>query len=81
MSLHWLSMVSMRIGTVTALCSESSIFRRSYVQQIFIQKVLCSEGSMFRRSYSEIFLSKVLYSYSQKIIFSESPRHRPLCWK
>ena len=46
---------------VTALCSEGSMFRRSY-----IQKVLCQEGYMFRRFYvhnilrSEIFVQKVL---------------------
>ena len=27
---------------VTALCSEGSMFRRSYVQKIFVQKVLYS---------------------------------------
>ena len=31
------------------------MFRRSYVQKIFVQKVLYSEGSMFRRSYIQIY--------------------------
>ena len=43
---------------VTALCSEGSMFRRFYVQKIFVQKVLCSEGPIFRRS----FVQKVLCS-------------------
>ena len=46
---------------VTALCSEGSMFRRFYVQKIFVQKVLCSEGSIFRRS------------YVQKVLCSEGP--------
>ena len=70
---------------VTALCSEGSMFRRFYVQKIFLQKVLCSEGSMFRRSY----VQKVLFSegsmfrkklfkrsYIHKVLFSEGPIFR-----
>ena len=45
-----------------ALCSESSMFRRSYVP-----KVLYSEGSMFRRFY----VPKVLYSEGSKVLCSE----------
>ena len=54
-----------KIFVQKVLCSEGSIFRRSYVQ-----KVLYSESPMFRRSY----VQKVLYSdmfrrsYIQKIL-------------
>ena len=58
------------------LCSEGSMFRRFYVQKIFVQKVLCSEGSIFRRFY----VQKVLWSegpifkrsYVQKVLCSEN---------
>ena len=40
------------------------MFRRFYVQKIFVQKVLCSEGSIFRRS------------YVQKVLYSEGPMFR-----
>ena len=64
--------------TVTALCSEGSMFRRS-----FVQKVLCSEGSMFRR----LYVQKVLYSegsmfrrsYVQKVLCSEIIVQKVLC--
>ena len=71
------------IYRVTALCSEGSIFRRSYVQ-----KVLCSEGPIFRRSYVQKVLctekncSKVLYSEGSMFrrsyiqIYSEGPIFR-----
>ena len=60
---------------VTALCSESPMFRRFSVQKIFVKKVLCSEGSIFRRSY----VQKVLCSegsifrrfYVQKVLHSD----------
>ena len=73
---------------VTALCSEGSMFRRFYVQKIFVQKVLCSEGSIFRRSYvqkvlcSEKNVKKVLYSEGSMLrrsyiqIYSEGPIFR-----
>ena len=61
---------------MTALCSEGSMFRRFYVQKIFVQKVLCSEGPMFRRS----FVQKVLYSVQeknvQKVLYSEGSMFR-----
>ena len=65
-------------GTVTALCSEGPMFRRSYVQ-----KVLCSEGPVFRRSY----VQKVLCSESsifrrfdvQKVLCSEIFVQKVLC--
>ena len=52
------------------------MFRRFYVQKIFVQKVLCSEGSLFRRFY----VHKVLCSegpifrrsYVQKVLCSEN---------
>ena len=61
---------------LAALCSEGSMFRRFYVQKIFVQKVLCSESSIFRRSY----VQKVLCSegsifrrfYVQKVLCSEN---------
>ena len=40
------------------------MFRRFYVQKIFVQKVLCSEGSIFRRA------------YVQKVLCSEGPIFR-----
>ena len=58
------------------LCSEGSIFKRSYVQ-----KVQCSEGPIFRRSYiqkvlcSEKNCSKGLIFrrfYVQKVLYSEN---------
>ena len=59
------------------------MFRGSYVQKIFVQKVLCSDGLIFRRSYvqkvlcSEIFIQKVLYSEGH--ICSEDPIFRNIC--
>ena len=70
---------------MTALCSEDSMFRRFYVQKIFVQKVLCSEGSIFRRSYVQKVLCsegsmfrKYLFkrSYIQKVLCSEGPIFR-----
>ena len=68
-------------GSVTALCSEGPMFRRSYVQKVlcsegllfkrfYVQKVLCSEGSIFRRFY----VQKVLCSeiFVQKVLWLES---------
>ena len=68
-------------NSVTALCSEGPMFRRSYVQKVlcsegplfrrsYVQKVLCSEGSIFRRFYVE----KVLCSeiFVQKVLCLES---------
>ena len=61
---------------MTALFSEGSIFRRFYVQKIFVQKVLCSEGSIFRRSYVQKVLcsegSIFRRSYVQKVLCSEN---------
>ena len=57
------------------LCSEGSIFRRSYVQ-----KVLCSEGPIFRRSYVQKFLCSEKNCskgpifrrfYVQKVLYSD----------
>ena len=56
------------------------MFRRLYVQKIFVLKVLCSECSIFRRSY----VQKVQYSegpifkrsYIQKVLCSEGPIFR-----
>ena len=42
------------------------MFRRFYVQKIFVQKVLYSEGPMFRRF------------YVQKVLYSEGPMFRRL---
>ena len=69
------------IISVTALCSEGPMFRRSYVQKVLcsegplfrrphVQKVLCSEGSIFRRFY----VQKVLCSeiFVQKVLCLES---------
>ena len=60
---------------VTALCLEGSMFRRFYVQKIFVQKVLCSEGSIFRRSYVQKALCSegpiFRRSYVQKVLCSE----------
>ena len=64
--------------TVTALCSEGPMFRRSYVR-----KVLCSDGPLFRRSY----VQKVLCSegsifrrfYVQKVLCSEIFVQKGLC--
>ena len=61
---------------VTALCSEGPMFRRFYVQKIFVKKALCSEGSIFRSTY----VQKVLCSegsifrrfYVQKVLCSEN---------
>ena len=70
---------------VTALCSEGSMFRRFYVQKIFVQKVLCSEGPIFRRSYVQKVLCsegpmfrKYLFkrSYIQKVLCLEGPIFR-----
>ena len=70
---------------VTALCSEGSMFRRFYVQKIFVQKVLCSEGPIYRRSYVQKVLCsegpmfrKYLFkrSYIQKVLCSEGPIFR-----
>ena len=68
-------------SSVTALCSDGPLFRRSYVQKVlcsegplfrrsYVQKVLCSEGSIFRRFY----VQKVLCSeiFVQKIVCLES---------
>ena len=56
------------------------MFRRSYVQKIFVQKVLYSEGSMFRKFlFKRSFIQKVLCSegsifrYVQKVLYSEKP--------
>ena len=59
---------------VTALCSEGSMFRRFYVQKIFVQKVLCSEGSIFRRSYVQKVLCSEgpIFRYIQKVLYSEN---------
>ena len=55
-----------------ALCSEGSMFRRSY-----IPKVLYSEGSVFRRFY----IPKVLYSegsmFQKSIANYQINRHGP----
>ena len=64
--------------TVTALCSEGPMFRRSYIQKVlcsegplfrrfYVQKVLCSEGSIFRRF------------YVQKVLCSEISVQKVLC--
>ena len=61
---------------VTALCSEGSMFRRLYVQKIFVQKVLCSEGSIFRKSNVQKVLCSegpmFRRSYIQKVLCSEN---------
>ena len=58
-----------------SLCSEGSMFRRFYVQKIFVQTVLCSEGSIFRRSYVQKVLCSegpiFRRSYVQKVLCSE----------
>ena len=67
--------------TVTALCSEGPMFRRSYAQKVlcsegplfrrfYVQKDLCSEGSIFRRFY----VQKVLCSeiFVQKVLCLEN---------
>ena len=61
-------------GMVTALCSEGSMFRRFYVQKIFVQKVLCSEGSIFKRSYIQKVLCSEghIFRYIQKVLYSEN---------
>ena len=52
------------------------MFRRFYVQKIFVQKVLCSERSIFRRSYVQKVLcsegSIFRRSYVQKVLCSEN---------
>ena len=74
-----------RTHLVTALCSEGSMFRRFYIQKIFVQKVLCSENPIFRRSYVQKVLCsegpmfrKYLFkrSYIQKVLCSEGPIFR-----
>ena len=55
-----------------AQCSEGPIFRRFYVQKIFVQKVLCSDGIIFRRSYvQKVLCQKYLFrrSYTQKVLY------------
>ena len=50
-------------------CGDCPMFRRFYVQKIFVQKVLCSEGSIFRRFY----VQNVLCSENiQKVLYSEN---------
>ena len=65
----WLLAAQHVLSSVTALCSEGPMFRRSYVQ-----KVLCSEGPLFRRSY----VQKVLCSEGPMFrnICSEGPMFR-----
>ena len=64
-SLTWLPCVQ------KVLYSEGPMFRRSYVQKIFVQKVLCSDGLIFRRSYvQKVLCSKI---FAQKVLCSEGP--------
>ena len=57
--------------------NEGSMFRRFYVQKIFVQKVLYSEGSIFRTSY----VQKVL-TYFQKVgQYSEGRMFRKYLFK
>ena len=70
--INWLSheyFDRLQLYVQKVLCSEGSMFRRS-----FVQKVLCSEGSMFRRSY----IQKVLCSEGPMFrnICSEGPMFR-----
>ena len=57
-SLTWLPYVQ------KALCSESPIFRRSYVQKVLCSENICSESPLFR------------WSHIQKILYSEGPMFR-----
>ena len=47
--------------SVTALCSEGPMFRRSYG---YVQKFLCSEGSMFRKSYGVLLWNYYYFFFS-----------------
>ena len=73
---YHMNMFASEINGVTALCSEGPMFRRFYVQKIFVQKVLCSEGSIFRRSYVQKVLCSegpiFRRSYVQKVLCSEN---------
>ena len=66
-----------------ALCSEDSIFRRSYVERVLCSENICSEGPIFRWSHiqkilcSEICVQKVLYTEGP--ICSEDPIFRNIC--
>ena len=62
---------------MTAPCSEGYMFRRFYVQNIFVQKVLLySEGSMFRRfyiqSHSESPIFRIVFILCRKKLTSFS---------
>ena len=74
---QWVT-VALTDSSVTALCSEGPMFRRSYVQKVlcsegplcrrsYVQRVLCSEGPMFRRF------------YVHKVLYSEGPMFRNIC--
>ena len=68
-SMHVLVQMITWITWVTALCSEGSMFRRFYIQE-----VVCSEGSMFRRSYIQKVLSSEgpIFRYIEKVLYSEN---------
>ena len=66
---------------VTALCSEGSMFRRFYVQKIFVQKVLCSEGSIFRRFYVQKVLCSEGPIFRRKVLCLEVPMFRKYLFK
>ena len=56
---------SVRCGSsVTALCSEGSMFRKYLFKRLYAQKALYSEGPMFRRF------------HAQKVLYSEGPMFR-----
>ena len=60
--------------SVTALCSESSKFRKYLFKRFYVQKVLYSEDPMFRRPYVQKKMFK--RSYIQKVLCSEGPIFR-----